>query len=150
MATAEFGFDLREVDGLSQQLKKAQLSPQDRTQLLKNIGAEVEAQTQERFDTQEDPEGKHWQDLSEKTKRYYAKHFPGRRNILVGEGGLRDSIESQVSDSWSVLIGATKVYAATHQIGRGGIPARPYLGISSDNAADIALLTRQFLAGRLK
>ena len=149
MASAEFSFDLRELDGLAKLLEQAKLSSQDRRQLLANIGAEVEAQTQERFDTKLSPEGKRWQDIAEKTKRYYAKYFPGqRRSILVGEGGLRDSIESQVDD-WSVLVGATKVYAATHQYGRGKIPARPYLGISTSDAEDIMVIANQFLAERI-
>jgi len=149
MASAEVNFDLRELDGLAKLLEKAKLSSSDRMQLLRNIGAEVEAQTQERFDEQKSPEGKTWQDLAEKTKKYYARKFPGmRRSLLVGEGGLRDSIESQVDD-WSVLVGATKVYAATHQFGRGKIPARPYLGISTSNAEEIMAIAQQFLAERI-
>jgi phage gpG-like protein len=65
-------------------------------------------------------------------------------------------------------VGATKIYAAIHQWGgdivpknagalfvpgygrlkKVTIPARPYLGISSKNAADIVLITQRFLAGR--
>jgi phage virion morphogenesis protein len=148
MAAGAVEFNLKEIDGLAQLLNKAKLSSEDRVQLLTNLGVEMESQTQERFDSQEAPDGKHWQDLAEKTKQYYARYFPGRRSILVGEGNLRDSIESQV-DSWSVLVGATKVYAATHQFGRGKIPARPYVGISNANASDLALMTRQFLAERV-
>ena len=149
MASAEFTFDLKELDGLAKLLEQAKLSSQDRRQLLKNIGVEVEAQTQKRFDTQLSPEGKRWQDLADKTKHYYAKYFPGLRNsLLVLEGGLRDSIENQVDD-WSVLVGATKVYTATHQFGRGKIPARPYLGISTSNAEDIMKVAQAFLAGRI-
>jgi phage virion morphogenesis protein len=149
MASAEFSFDLGELDGLAKVLEKAKLSSPERRQLLVNIGVEAEAQTQERFDTQLNPEGKKWQDLAEKTKQYYARYFPGqRRTILAGSGGLRDSIESQVDD-WSVLVGATKVYAATHQYGRGKIPARPYLGISTSNAEDIMRVVNLFLAERI-
>jgi len=149
MASAEVNFDLRELDGLAKLLEQAKLSSSDRMQLLRNIGAEVETQTQERFDEQKSPEGKTWQDLAEKTKKYYARKFPGmRRSLLIGEGSLRDSIESQVDD-WSVLVGATKVYAATHQFGRGKIPARPYLGISTSNADEIMAIAQQFLAERI-
>ena len=145
MAAGEFSFDLRDLDGVASLLEKAKLSSKERMQLLKNIGVEVETQTQERFDTQLSPEGKRWQELAEKTRKYYARKFPGhRRSILVGSGGLRDSIESQVGD-WSVLVGATKIYAATHQYGRRNIPSRPYLGISSSNAADIMAITQEFL-----
>jgi phage virion morphogenesis protein len=151
MAAAVTGFDVREIDGLAKLLNEAKLSSQDRSQLLHDIGVEVVSQTQERFDTpQVDPEGNQWKALAEKTVKYYERHFPGmRRSILVGEGYLRDTITSQVND-WSVLVGATMVYAATHNFGRGNIPARPFLGISTENAADIQMITRQFLAERLK
>ena len=149
MASAEFSFDLSELNGIAELLEKAKLSSQDRRQLLTNIGVEVEYNTQERFDSQLSPDGKRWQDLADKTKKYYAKYFPGlRRTILVGTGGLRDSIESQIDD-WSVLVGATKVYAATHQYGRGKIPARPYLGISTSDTDDIMRVVSQFLSERI-
>ena len=149
MAAAEISFDLKELDGLAKLIDKAKLSSQDRRQLLANIGVKIESQTQERFDSQVDPKGNRWKDLADKTKQYYAKYFPGqRRSILVGSGGLRDSIESQVDD-WSVLVGATKVYAATHQFGRDNIPARPYLGISTSNADEIMMIAERFLAERV-
>lgn len=150
MASAEVNFDLRELDGLAKLIEKAKLSSADRRELLGRIGNEVEAQTQNRLaETEGSPDGKPWQELAEKTKRYYAKKFPGlRKSILNLTGGLQDSIESQVDD-WSVLVGATKVYAATHQFGRGKIPARPYLGISTSNADDIMVIAKQFLSERI-
>jgi hypothetical protein len=57
----------------------------------------MEAQTQERFDTQKSPDGNSWKALAEKTTAYYAKKgLLGARSILVGEGTLRDSITSEV------------------------------------------------------
>ena len=55
--------------------------------------------------------------------------------ILVVNATLRNSIVSPSSsrggiyklDAGSVEIGSNLVYAATHQFGRGPIPARPYL-----------------------
>jgi phage virion morphogenesis protein len=168
MASAEVNFDLRELDGLAKLLEKAKLSSSDRGRLLKNIGAEVEVQTQERFDTRRDPEGNPWKKLAQKTRDYYLSKGLGGGSLLVQDGGLRDSIESR-ADDWSVLVGATKVYAAIHQFGgeirpkskaalfvpgygmlqKVNIPARPYLGISASNAEDIMLTVRQFLAERV-
>ncbi|MDR3249392.1 MAG: phage virion morphogenesis protein [Treponema sp.] len=168
MDGAAVSFDLREIDGLAAKLNKAKLSTQDRAVLLRSIGAEVEAQTQERFDTQTDPEGNPWKALAQKTKDYYIENGFGGGSLLVKSGGLRDSVESQVS-SWSVLVGATKIYAAIHQWGgdivpktapalfvpgygrlkKVTIPARPYVGISSNNAAEIAIIVQQFIAGRI-
>jgi phage virion morphogenesis protein len=169
MDGAAVSLDLREVESLAAILNKAKLSTKDRMSLLGNIGAEVEAQTQERFDTQTDPEGNPWKALAQKTKDYYIENGFGGGSLLVKGGGLRDSVESQVG-SWSVLVGATKVYAAIHQFGgdivpksaaalfvpgygrlkKVTIPARPYVGISSDNAAEIAIIVQQFIAGRIK
>jgi phage gpG-like protein len=69
-----------------------------------------------------------------------------------------------------VLVGATVVYAAIHQWGgeivpktapalyvpgygklkKVTIPARPYLGVSGQDAADIALIAQRFVARRFK
>ena len=148
MASAEFKFDLRELDGLAELLDGARLSSDDRRQLLTDIGTEVEAQTQERFDNQRDPQGNPWQQLAEKTREWYVRNGMGHGFLLDQSGGLRDSLTMEVDD-WPVLVGATKIYAATHQYGRGGIPARPYLGMSSSNANEIMELARNFIAGRL-
>ena len=37
------------------------------------------------------------------------------------------------------------VYAATHQFGRGNIPARPFLGVSDENVEDIGALVMKFI-----
>ena len=60
-----------------------------------------------------------------------------------------DTVTSEVS-SWSVLVGATKVYAAVHQYGwrERNIPARPYLGLSNDDKVDIIGIINTFLEGR--
>jgi phage virion morphogenesis protein len=161
--------DLREVEGVAALLNRAKLSSQDRAQLLHNIGVEVQTQTKERLAAQTDPEGNPWKALAQKTKDYYIKNGFGGGSLLVQSGGLRDSIESQLSGSWSVLVGATKHYAAIHQWGgdivpktaaalfvpgygqlkKVTIPARPYVGISSSNAAEIAIIVQQFVAGRI-
>ncbi|MDR1286765.1 MAG: phage virion morphogenesis protein [Treponema sp.] len=167
-STVELG--LKEVEGLTRILNGVKLESQDRVRLLKDIGVEMESQTQERFDTKKDPEGKPWAALAQKTLDYYRERFPHAQPPLVIDGGLRDSIESQTPDSWSVLVGATKIYAAIHQWGgeivpktaaalyvpgygklkKVNIPARPYLGVSSQDAADIATLAQGFIAGRFK
>jgi phage virion morphogenesis protein len=170
MAGAAVSLGLQEIEGLARILNGVKLEPQDRVQLLKDIGVEMESQTQERFDTKKDPEGKPWKALAQKTQDYYRGQFPHAQPPLVIDGGLRDSLESQVPDSWSVLVGATKIYAAIHQFGgeiapknaaalyvpgygtlqKVNIPARPYLGVSGQDAGDIAAIAQRFVAGRFK
>jgi phage gpG-like protein len=39
-------------------------------------------------------------------------------------------------DGRRLRVGTNKVYAATHQFGRGAIPARPFLGLSEEDVRD--------------
>jgi phage virion morphogenesis protein len=168
MAGAAVELGLRDIEGLARILNGATLGPDDRAQLLHDIGAEMVSQTQERFDTQKDPAGNTWKALAQKTRDYYMQNGLGKGSLLVQSGYLRDTVTSQVSDSWSVLVGATMVYAAIHQWGgeivpktapylsvpgygklkQVNIPARPYLGVSSQDAADIAAIAQKFVARR--
>ncbi|MDR0583598.1 MAG: phage virion morphogenesis protein [Treponema sp.] len=166
---AQVSFDLKEIDAVKKLLSKITLSGADRARLLGSIGVEMEAQTQERFDTQKSPDGNSWKALAQKTMDYYGgKGLLGARSILVGEGTLRDSITSEVQGgAWSVLAGATMEYAAVHQFGaeikpksakalfvpgygwlkKVNIPARPYLGVSADDAKAIENAVAVFLEG---
>jgi phage virion morphogenesis protein len=168
---ASVSFDLKEVDAVKRMLANASLNTADRGRLLQSIGVEMEAQTQERFDTQKSPDGDSWKALAQKTRNYYAGQGWAARSILVGEGTLRDSITSEVQGgAWSVLVGATMEYAAVHQFGaeiapksaralfvpgygmlkKVNIPARPYLGVSPDDAKAIEDAVASFLEGIIK
>jgi phage virion morphogenesis protein len=168
---AQVSFDLKEVDAVKKILSKASLDSADRGRLLQSIGVEMEAQTQERFDTQKSPDGDSWKALAQKTLVYYASRGWAARSILVGEGTLRDSITSEVQGgAWSTLVGATMEYAAIHQWGgeirpksskalfvpgygllqKVNIPARPYLGVSQDDAKVIEAVVSVFLEGTIK
>jgi phage virion morphogenesis protein len=158
MASAEgaaVSFDLRELDAVRNNvLSVAVLSAEKRGQLLKSIGVEMETQTQDRFDTKLDPSGNKWADIADATKKYYArKGWLGKHSTLLLEGDLRDSITSEVQGgNWSVLVGAAKEYAAVHQFGwpAKNIPARPYLGVSTEDAKEIEGIVRGFLARSFK
>jgi phage virion morphogenesis protein len=170
MAAASIGFDLKEIDAVKKLPAQVSLDSADRGRLLQSIGAEMEAQTQERFDTQKSPDGDSWKALAQKTLVYYASKGWTARSILVGEGTLRDSITSEVQGgAWSTLVGTTMEYAAIHQWGgeikpksapalfvpgygmlqKVTIPARPYLGVSEDDAKVIEAAVATFLAGSL-
>lgn len=137
---------------LCSRLNSMALKPDERKDLLGRIGVEMEAQTKERFATKETPDGGSWADIAESTRSYYQKKF-GTKNpgngILWRQGGLMDSMTSEVN-AWSVLVGATKVYAAVHQYGwkERNIIARPYLGLSNDDKADIIGIINGFLDRR--
>lgn len=152
MGGATVEFDTRNLDSLSKKLEGMSLSGSDRKKLLASLGVEIEAQTQERFETKLDSDGNRWKDIADKTALYYQKRFgtsdPGKGLLFRAFDGvpLLDTIESQVS-SWDVLVGATKVYAAVHQFGweKKNIPARPYLGISEADEAELSDIVDAFI-----
>ena len=171
MAAASVSFDLKEIDNVKKLLANAALGDSDRAKLLGSIGVEMEAQTQERFDTQKSPDGDSWKALAQKTWNYYAGKGWTARSILVGEGTLRDSITSEVQGgALAVLVGATMEYAAVHQFGaeikpksakalfvpgygmlkKVTVPARPYLGVSADDVKAIENAAAVFLAGNIQ
>ncbi|EFO33221.1 prophage MuSo2 protein [Roseibium sp. TrichSKD4] len=120
----------------------------DPAYLLDPIGALVTSQVQRRIDTEKtSPDGDAWKDNSEGTE------------TLVRSGALVDSIDHEV-DGDAAVVGSSLVYAGIHQFGGtivpkdaealvfriGGrtirakkveIPARPYLGLSAANRAEI-------------
>lgn len=123
--------------------------------MLADIGAELESSTLNRFETNVAPDGKPW-------KQSLHSKVTGMPT-LVGEGNLRDSVHYVLDGDSAVEIGAGGVardYAAIHQVGgtitaKGGalgftlatgqfinvksvtLPARPYLGLSTEDEAAI-------------
>lgn len=152
MADAVVTIQDDELRALCSRLNGMALKPSERKELLGSIGVEMETQTKERFATKETPDGDDWADIAESTKNYYQKKF-GTKNPGNGTlwrlGSLMDTITHEV-DSWSVTVGATKVYAAVHQYGwkKKNIIVRPYLGLSNDDKADIIGIINRFLDRR--
>lgn len=97
-------------------------------ELMEAIGGEVENQVKRRIHTEAGaPSGEAWPKLS---PRYAARKKGG--SLLQAEGYLLKSIVHEATDD-SAAVGTNKPYAATHQFGRGGIPARTFLGLSEED-----------------
>jgi phage virion morphogenesis protein len=113
--------------------------PQARTdQLLEIVGSEIESQTRRRItDEKEAPDGTEWDEWSEG----YAARRPAKGGLLDLDGHLLDSITYN-ADKDEVAVGSNVAYARRHQEGDedDGIPARPYLGLSKENAVDVQRL----------
>jgi phage virion morphogenesis protein len=60
----------------------------------------------------------------------------GGASHLNKTGRLRNSIVPR-SDSDSATVGTNVIYAATHQFGRGAIPARPFLVLQDEDIDEI-------------
>lgn len=107
-----------------------------------NVGSLLLASAADRIDAQkESPDGSPWPRWSDA----YAKRRKGHHSLLSSSGDLRDSLMAYVLGSGediSVIVGASRVYAATHQLGDDsrGIPARPYLGVSQEDRERIEAL----------
>lgn len=150
MSAEVFITDIEEIKKLQDKLKSLKLSSSEERDILEAIGTEIETQIEERFENQRDVSGNKWQDISQKTKEYYNKKgIVG--SILSRTRQLRDTIESQVNNG-QLLTGATKVYAAVHNFGDDSrnIPQREFLGLSSDNYADIENIINEFLENSIK
>lgn len=133
MSGVSLTYDLRGIERIRERL--ALLTKIYRDRLLDEIGATIETQTKVRIkEEKRSPEGVKWEEWSKR----YAKTRHGGHKLLENEGNLYDDINHLVSGS-EVEIGTDMVYGATHQFGDGerNIPARPYLGVSEDNEAEL-------------
>jgi phage virion morphogenesis protein len=146
--------DIAAIDRLAERV--ARLGSLDRSQLLEDLGAEVESQTKRRIeDEKRGPDGTPWAAWSES----YAKTRHQNHSLLMAEGNLDDSIQHLVTGG-NVEIGSNLVYASTHQFGldmsvlstkrRVTVPARPYLGLSGENISDLAAIVDDFLDRQLE
>lgn len=130
--------------------------------MLLDIGEALVNSTRDRFSAQRGPDGQTWKSLS---PRYLATKSPNPGKILQRRGDLVRQIFPQVEGA-TLLVGTDRVYGAVHQFGAlkgafgktrrgapipwGDIPARPFLGISDDDAAEIIAIARDHLQTRLQ
>ncbi len=121
----------------------SRLSENDLGQLADEVGRVMLDQTQRRIESEKTaPDGTAWVPWSAAYAERITKGQRGTaKSLLIGQGypGLLDSL-TNASSGMEAVVGSNLIYAAVHQFGSadgGGIPARPYLGISADNAAEI-------------
>ena len=157
-ATIRIEFDDREAQ---EALDKLIAAGTDLTPLMRDIGEHLLNTTRERFVTQTAPDGTPWAPLSESTKRRKKRN---RDKILTRDGFLRGNLAYR-ADATSVVVGSPSIYAGTHQFGAyegsfgyafggipipfGDIPARPFLGLSDDDEAEITALVTDYLTKQL-
>lgn len=70
--------------------------------------------------------------------------YPGRRannKLLIDTGRLINSIAKRAANTY-VEVGTNVIYAATHQFGRGSIPARPFLMVQAEDWPEIETVLR--------
>ena len=113
---------------------------------MRSIGELLLNSTRARFDAERSPESEPWQPLAPRT---LARKKRNRDKILTEDGRLRGTLAYQVGNGW-VEVGSPLIYGATHQHGRDAIPARPYLGLSAEDADDIREEILDFIRDALR
>lgn len=157
MAGARIQFDIESrqvLDTLGEMLRNID----DPQPAFREIGEYLDMAHRDRFDAQRAPDGSPWAPLSPVTR---ARKKKNTDKVLVLDGYLRDTLRYQESPT-ELLFGTDRVYGAVHQYGagqgafgttrRGGpipwgdIPARPWLGIASEDEQPIlTILERHIL-----
>ncbi len=133
-------------------LQKLQKRTSNLRPALLEIGDALVESTHKRFGTMTAPDGTKWELNSVLSTLLYKDHD----RPLTGETGLlNDLIRRDVIGNDSVEIGSPQEYAAMQQFGGtkaefphlwGDIPARPFLGISSEDEDKILSIIQDYLA----
>jgi phage virion morphogenesis protein len=136
---ADMTIDIRSVLRLGRRVSR--LGRAVRLGAMRVLAPLLESQTRRRIGSEKRaPSGRAWEAWSDR----YAATRTGTQSLLMSDGHLHDSIESLVTPD-KVTWGSNLVYASTHQDGTDDVPARPFLGLSRDNAREIdAELVRFF------
>jgi len=125
-----------------------QLDGDGRRRLLQDIGEYELGATRERASREVDPDGHTWRALEPAYKRWKARKRPAAPILKFDFHMLGDQLAWQI-DGDDVLVGTNAVYGALHQFGgrkgmppgAAAVPARPWLGISDEDAEEILAIT---------
>ncbi|MFC1025381.1 phage virion morphogenesis protein [Pasteurella multocida] len=150
---------------LSKILNQAMKTLANPKAMFAEMGEELLSIHRIRFLQQQSPDGTPWQPLSEEYKQSKRKN-PDK--ILTLDGHLSETLRYQVSND-GVEFGSDRVYAAIHHFGGsiqpktahalhvGGrffknvtIPARPWLGISEKDQAEMLNIARHHIKNAIK
>lgn len=132
--------------GISSALQRLLTATGDLRPAFRDMGEYLLRAERARFAAQRGPDGRAWAPLSAEYQRRKKKH-PELK--LVFDGFLRDLMRYQVRGQ-SLEFGTDRPYGATHQFGAParGIPARPFLGLSSEDRGEILSIVLDHLARR--
>jgi phage virion morphogenesis protein len=102
-----------------QSLQRAAAKLTNTGPLMQQVGARLETNMRQRFDTKTDPAGRRWADIKDITRVIYraihGKELGG--SLMERSGHLRNSIESHVLGESAVEIGPSAPYASYHEYG---------------------------------
>lgn len=152
------------IDAIASRLTRAEGALTDMTPLMQDIGEFMIESTKENFRDSTSPDGIKWAAKSQATLDAYAAR--GDRvstKPLIGPTGVLSSTIFSEASATSVAWGSSQIQAAVMQLGAGkgafgtasngskipwgNIPARPYLGIGSEDEAGIIAIAEEYIAG---
>lgn len=140
MVGATVEFDDREVQAAIGRVVQAMGNP---SSLFRSMGEYLLIAHDRHFARQRAPSGTAWKALS---PRYQARKKKNADKILVLEGYLSETLRYQVGQD-ELLFGSNRVYAAAQHFGypRRKLPARPFLGTSTEDNQELSLIARDYL-----
>ncbi|MCP4697470.1 MAG: phage virion morphogenesis protein [Gammaproteobacteria bacterium] len=111
---------------------------------LKQVGEYLQRVTRERFDAQAGPDGKDWQELSEK---YKARKVKNQHLVLIWEQDMMSTVYQVNGDA--LEFGSDTDYGRTHNLGdeSRGIPARPWLGLNDEDKQEVLAIFQDEIDG---
>ncbi len=140
-----------QTPGLDQAITKASnLRSFEMATLIDVSGAVIESSVKRRLnDEKTAPDGTPWPEWSEE----YAATRGSEHSLLVDSNALLESVQS-FSSGTEAIVGSNLVYAARRQFGGEELgyddPARPFLGLSDLDEADLLDISADFLGGLLQ
>lgn len=138
-ASIKAEWDGEDLAGIRRVLDEMLAQTDDLTPLFQDVGEYLLPATQDRAALGVDPDGVPFEPLSEAYRRR-----KGSDRILFLNNILIPELAYQ-ADAFGLQLGTNAAYGATHQFGRDAIPARPFLGFSQDDIAEIEAIARDFL-----
>lgn len=144
-----------ENQGVLQVLQRLSSRLDDLTPFMEEVSGVLAFGVEEAFRLEQDPvSGAAWEELADATvaQRSADGHWPGKMLQVTGQLAVSVSTSRQHGPDFA-MVGTNLEYAAIHQFGgKAGrnrsvdIPARPYLGLSDDSAAEILVIAERYLA----
>lgn len=149
------------VRPLLDRLAQARAELNDPTPIHKDIASYMETATRNRFETGTAPDGRRWRQKSPTTLAGYLRRGDGNKpRPLIGSTGRLGREIHSVADSEAAEIGSSLIYSGVMQLGAkkasfgrspwGDIPARPFLGISSDDERTIISIVDDHLSSAVE
>ena len=114
--------------------------------MLDDIGEHLFQSTKTRAARQVSPDGTMFAPLSASYARRKRAVRPLRPILRFDNHMIGDQLSHQVVGE-TLYVGTNAIYGAAHQFGYRGIPARPWLGISDEDAVAITEIAREHLSG---